>query len=122
MSGTWFLSEEKLTIILIMLEKAISSEELDQRFFKSVCGKLIHLRCFVKDSRFKLGQIILAANQTTDLAALVKASEWCKSDMFWWKVVLPVHSRRTALPDPDRKPGPMALRSHTAAAGGSVRT
>ena len=121
-SGTWFLSEEKLTIILIMLEKAISSEELDQRFFKSVCGKLIHLRCFVKDSRFKLGQIILAANQTTDLATLVKASEWCKSDMFWWKVVLPVYSRRTALPDPDRKPGPMALRSHTDAAGGSVRT
>ena len=120
--GTWFLSEEKLTIILIMLEKAISEKEMDQRFFKSICGKLIHLRCFVKDSRFKLSQIILAANQSSDLAALVEASEWCKSDMFWWKVCLPAYSRRTPLPDPDRKPGPMALFSHTDAAGGSVRS
>ena len=41
---------------------------------------------------------------------------------FWWKTALPVYSHRTSLTDPDRKPGPSAVRAHTDAAGGSVKS
>lgn len=121
-NGTWYLREDKMANIVLMLEKAIEGEESNQRFIKSLCGKLIHLRCLVPNSRFKMAQIIMAANQTDDMAARVSISDWCRSDMFWFKNSLPVYSHRTSLVDPDRRPGPTAVVSHTDAAGGSRRT
>ena len=103
-------------------EKALSGEQVNQKFVKSICGKLNHLRCLVKDSKLRMSQIILDANQTRDLSVIVVLSEWWKSDMFWWKSVLPVFSYRTALTDPDRKPTPDALISLTYAAGGSYKS
>ena len=121
-NGTWYLREDKMSNIIIMLEKAIEGEESSQRYIKSLCGKLIHLRCLVKHSKFRMGQIILAANQTDVMAARVSVSDWCRSDLFWWKQALPVCSYRSPLVDPDRRPGPSALVSHTDAAGGSLRS
>ena len=61
-NGTWYLREDKMADIIIMLEKAMEGEESSQRFIKSLCGKLIHLRCLVEDSKFRMGQKIQAAN------------------------------------------------------------
>ena len=105
-----------------MLEKAIEGEESSQRFIKSLCGKLLHVRCLIEHSKYKLGQIIMAANQTEKMTAIVAVSDWCRSDFFWWKNALPVYSYRSPLVDPDRKPGPLAVVSHTDAAGGSLRS
>ena len=69
-----------------------------------------------------MAQIIMAANQTEVMSARVSVSDWCRSDMFWWKQALPVYSLRTCLMDPDRRPGPLAVVSHTDAAGGSRRS
>ena len=121
-NGTWYLREDKMANIILMLEKAIEGEESSQRFVKSLCGKLIHLRCLVDGSKFKMGQIILAANQTEVMTARVSVTDWCRSDLFWWKQALPVHSYRSPLVDPDRRPGPAAIISHTDAAGGSLRS
>ena len=121
-NGTWYLREDKMADIVIMLEKAIEGEESSQRFIKSLCGKLLHLKCLIEHSKYKLGQIIMAANQTEKMTAVVAVSDWCRSDFFWWKNALPVYSYRSPLIDPDRKPGPLAVVSHTDAAGGSLRS
>ena len=121
-NGTWFLREDKMTNIILMLDKAIEGDESSQRFIKSLCGKLVHLRCLVGNSKFKLGQIILAANQTDVMTARVSISDWCRSDIHWWKQALPVYSFRSSLVDPDRRPGPHAVVSHTDAAGGSTKS
>ena len=117
-NGTWYLKEDKMTNIILMLDKAIEGDESSQRFIKSLCGKLIHLRCLVENSKFRMGQIILAANQTDVMTARVSVSDWCRSDLFWWKRALPVYSFRSGLTDPDCRPGPLAVVSHTDAAGG----
>ena len=122
LTGTWYLSEDKMAGIILMLEKAIEGEESSQQFIKSLCGKLIHIRFLVRNSKYRMGQIIIAANQTTNMSARVAVSDWCRSDMFWWKNALPVFSYRSELIDPDRKPGPLAVMSHTDAAGGSAKS
>ena len=121
-NGSWYLREDKMTDIILMLDKAIEGEESSQKFIKSLCGKLIHLRCLIYNSKFKLGQIIKAANQTDIMTARVPVSDWCRSDLFWWKQALPVYSFRSSLVDPDRRAGPSAVVSHTDAAGGSLRS
>jgi hypothetical protein len=121
-NGAWYLREDKMADIILMLEKAIEGEESNQRFIKSICGKLLHLRCLVENSKFRMGQIIQAANQTDVMTARVSVTDWCRSDFFWWKTALPVFSHRSALVDPDRKPSPSAILAHTDAAGGSARS
>ena len=69
-----------------------------------------------------LSQIIIAANQTDNMDAIVGVTDWCRSDFLWWKQALPVYSYRSSLIDPDRRAGPMAILSHTDAAGGSLRS
>ena len=121
-NGTWYLREDKMADIILMLEKAIEGEESSQRFIKSLCGKLIHIRCLIRHSKYMLSQIIIAANQTDNMDAIVGVTDWCRSDFFWWKQALPVYSYRSSLIDPDRRAGPMAILSHTDAAGGSLRS
>ena len=121
-NGTWYLREDKMADIIIMLEKAIEGEGSTQRFIKSLCGKLLHLRFLVENSKYRMGQIIIAANQTENMEARVSISDWCRSDCFWWKSHLPVFSHRSALTDPDRRPNLSALIAHTDAAGGTTRS
>ena len=121
-NGTWYLREDKMANIIIMLDKIMEGEESSQGFIKSICGKLIHLRALVPNSKFKMSQIILAANQTDVMTARVSVTDWCRSDLFWWKTALPVYSNRSALMDPDRKPSTSAIVAHTDAAGGTMRS
>ena len=74
-NGTWYLREDKIADIFIMLEKAVKGEESSQRFIKS--GKLLHVKCLVEHSKYKLGQIIMAANQTEVITAVVAVSDCC---------------------------------------------
>ena len=69
-NGTWYLREDKLANIILMLEKAIEAEESSQRFIKSLCGKLIHIRCLIRHSKYMLSQIIIAANETDNMEAI----------------------------------------------------
>ena len=69
-NGTWYLREDKLANIILMLEKAIEGEESSQRFIKTLCGKLIHIRCLIRHSKYMLSQIIIAANETDNMEAI----------------------------------------------------
>ena len=118
----WCLREDKLIRILNMLEYAIDIEELTQRFVKSICGKLIDIRCLVPDAKFYLSQLIQDANQSDDMSKMISLADWTRADLTWWKTVLPLFNGKTKLRDPDRKPMPSALQAYSDAAGGSSQT
>ena len=119
----WSLREDKLSIIMNMLEYGIEMEEMTQRFVKSLCGKLVDIRCLVPLSKFYLSQLIQDANQYTepkDMDKMVGLTDWTRADLSWWKLVLPLFNNKTKLQDPDRKYESGALQAHTDAAGGSL--
>ena len=54
-NGTWYLREDKMANIILMLEKAIEGDGTNQRLIKSLCGKLLQLRFLVGNSKYKMG-------------------------------------------------------------------
>ena len=89
----WSLREDKLARILNMIEYGVEMEEMTQRFVKSLCGKLVDIRCLVPNSKFYLSQLIRDANQFTeakDMEKMVRLTDWTRADLTWWKLVLPL--------------------------------
>ena len=117
----WFLREDKLSIILNMIQNAIEDMEMSQRMVKSLTGKLVDLRFLVPNSKYHLAFLMKDANQwNDDLERMVSLSDWTRADLTWWRVMLGVCTRKTKLPDPDRRPGMQALSVYPDAAGGSM--
>ena len=118
----WFLREDKLSIILNMIEDIMENEEVTQRYVKSMMGKLMNIRSLVPNGKYYLGNLIQDSHQTEDLEAMVTVSDWTRADLAWWKLVLPLCNKRTKLQDHDRRPRPRALQVYSDAAGGSMDT
>jgi hypothetical protein len=118
----WFLQKDKLSIILNKVEDAIEKEEMVQRAVKSLTGKLVDIRCLVPNSKFYLSNLIIDAHQTKELESMVEVSEWIRRDLAWWKVILPLCSKRTRLQDPDRRFLSSAFKIYSEVAGGSMET
>ena len=62
----WALPADKLGNIVSLLKEALKADQLEQRFLKSLYGKLEHIREFVSDSMFHIGQIVKASSVTND--------------------------------------------------------
>ena len=120
---SWFLREDKITEILLMIIEALEDREVTVRFIKSLGGKLLTLRSLIKGAKFHLAHIIMASIQYSakeELDMTIRLSEWCCSDLYYFKLVLPVFSHRARLQDPDRKADlHSALHCYSDAAGGS---
>ena len=52
----WALRPDKLGNIVLMLKEALEADQVEQRFLKSLYGKLEHIRELVPDSKFHIGQ------------------------------------------------------------------
>ena len=65
----WYLREDKISIILNMLENAMEDEEMTQRTVQSLNGKLVNIRCLIPVSKFYLANLIMDAHQTRS---------WCR--------------------------------------------
>ena len=100
---TWWLSEAKLGVIIDMLLRLENNDKHTLRFLKSITGKLVHYRWMVPHDKFHLGHLIKASNvgPDEDLSRVVRVSEWCRAEAWYWRCLLPFCARRTALPDPD---------------------
>ena len=116
----WALPADKLGYIISMLKEALEADQLEQRFLKSLYGKLEHIRELVPDSKFHIGQIVKASSVTADLSAMINVWDWCKEELNWWYTYLPVYSGRAPIPDPDYSLPLSALQGFTDAAGGSL--
>ena len=124
-SMTWHLRQDKLSIILGMIEEILEDGEVTVRMLKKLCGKLVDLRCLIPGAKFHLAHLLMDACSVTEpemLDTTVEVSDWCRADLKYFSLVLPVYSSRTRLQDPDRKPDTWAVQSHTDAAGGSTES
>jgi hypothetical protein len=118
----WYLREDKLSIILNRIEEAMEHEELTQRAVQSLNGKLLDIRVLVPNSKFYLSNLMMDSHQTDQLDSMVELSDWTRSDLAWWKLVLPLCNQRTKLQDPDRRFLSSAVKIYSDAAGGSMDT
>ena len=73
---TWAIKEDKMSTILNMLLDCSKNETMELREVKSLCGKLINIRCLVRDFKFYLGSLIRDSSLNgTDLGAQVRLSD-----------------------------------------------
>ena len=122
---TWHLRQDKISIILNIVNGVMEDGEATARVLKKLCGKLIDIRNLIPGARFHLAHLLMAAGSVTesaDMEKMVEVDEWCRADLFYFSLVIPVYSHRTKLTDPDRKPDSWAVKSYTDAAGGSVQS
>ena len=76
-----------------MLSDFSENTSTQLRDLKSLCGKLIDIRCLSPDFKFHLGNLIMDSSLNgTDLTKQVKLSDWTHEDLRWWKTALPVMS------------------------------
>lgn len=118
----WALRPDKLGNIVVMLKEALEADQVEQRYLKSLYGKLEHIRELVPESKFHIGQIVKASSITSDLSAMINLWEWCKEELYWWYTYLPVYSGKAKIPDPDYSLPMSALQGFTDAAGGSLES
>ena len=123
MTMTWSLRQDKMSGILSLIREVLEDGEATVRTLKKICGKLVDIRNLIPGGKFHLAHLLIASSSFTereDMERVVELEEWCKSDLYYFSLVLPAYSSRTNLQDPDRKPDTWAVKSHTNAAGGST--
>ena len=116
----WSLKPDKLAVIVMELKESLDADQLEQRFIKSLYGKLEHIRELMPESKFHIGQIVKASAITDDLSAMINLWDWCKDDLQWWHTHLPAYSGRASIPDPEFMIPLTAMQGFTDAAGGSM--
>ena len=124
-SMTWHLRQDKISIILSILHEVMEEGEATVRVLKKLCGKLVDIRCLIPGARFHLAHLLMVASSLAEpesFDTIVKVDEWCRADLFYFSLVLPVYSHRTVIQDPDRRPDSWAIKCHTDAAGGSTES
>ena len=122
-SWTWWLREDKLSIMLKML-RCMEEEKIHKLgFIKSIAGKLVHYRLMVPQGKFHLGQIIRMGRSSPkeNMERMVELSDWAREEANFWRLRLGFCSRRTLLPDPSYRLPPWTLTVDTDAAGGSTK-
>ena len=92
------------------------------REVKSLCGKLIDIRCLYPDFKFYLSNLIMNSSSSgNDMNRQISLSEWSRQDLNWWLTTLPIVVGGT-IPMLDLSPNPNAIKIYTDAAGGSTYT
>ena len=122
---TWFLRQDKITIILNIIEEIRDDGEASARVLKKICGKLIDIKDLIPGAKFHLAHLIIASssvNERENLDEVLEVDDWCRADLHYFSLTLPAYSRRTKLQDPDKRPSPWSIKSYTDAAGGSTES
>ena len=92
------------------------------REVKSLCGKLIDIRCLHQHFKFYLSNLIMDSSRSgDDMSAQVSLPEWSREDLNWWLTTLPIVVGGR-IPMLDLNPNPNSVKIYTDAAGGSTVT
>ena len=117
-SWTWAIPGDKMAALCHLLGAAIGSEEVPSKDFKSIAGKLIHIKQLVPAGRFNIDKI-MAAYAVADRVDAVAISSACRRQLRFWLLFAQVCSGRIAIPRPAGRLNAAALQAFTDAAGGS---
>jgi hypothetical protein len=120
-SWTWAIPKDKLANIYKQINNAIAVDTMDSKAWKSLAGKLIHIKPLVPAGRFNIDKI-MATYAAANKDDFVKPSSACKRQLEFWKLFIQVCSGRIAIPRPVGRPAVGALQAYTDAAGGSCES
>jgi hypothetical protein len=120
-SWTWAIPEEKLANIYHCLSRAIEAESMDSKQWKSLAGKLIHIKPLVPAGRFNIDKI-MATYALANKQDSITISSACRRQLKFWRLFIQVCSGRIAIPRPNGRPNIGALNAYTDAAGGSIES
>ena len=119
LNWTWTIKDDKLNIILNDIQDCMENETRILREVKSLCGKLIDIRCLYPDFKFYLSNLIADSSiSVMDMNIQVTLSNWARQDLRWWLIALPILIGGK-IPKTDLNPRPDAIKIYTDAAGGS---
>ena len=120
---TWSIRDDKLFFLLHDLKEAIDGDFVTLGKMLSISGKIINIRMLVSGGKFKLGYILMAANNapSKDKSWEMKLSANCKEHLYWWYLTLQVCSGKTQISRPETILSPLAFKAYTDAAGGTVQ-
>ena len=108
-----------MSTILNKIQDCMENESMTLRDVKSLCGKLIDIRCLNPDFKYYLSNLIGdSSNSGSDMNTLITLSDWSRQDLHWWLNTLPIVIGGK-IPMTDLSPNPKAIRIYTDAAGGS---
>jgi hypothetical protein len=118
-SWTWAIPQEKLDRICNMLADAIDAESVPAKEFRSLAGKLIHVKPLVPAGRFNIDKIIRTYAKAARTEDEVNISSPCRRQLRFWLLFLRVCSGAVDIPRPVGAAVAGALDAYTDAAGGS---
>ena len=122
-SWTWWISDEKITIILNMLKDLILTDKCEQWVLWKICGKLINIMVVIPPGKFNIDQIIIANSVFTDKSdrkEMVQLWPELKDQLRWWILFLQMCNKKMPIPDLDEKAPVWAIPIWSDAAGGSL--
>jgi hypothetical protein len=116
---TWAVPPEKLARTCGMIKAAIESEEVEAKEFRSLAGKLLHVKPLVPGGRFNIDKIMKTYAAAARSEGAVQISGACRRQLKFWLLFLQVCSGEVDIPRPVGKTTAGALNAFTDAAGGS---
>jgi len=118
-SWTWAIPQEKLDRICNMLADTIEAESVPAKEFRSLAGKLIHVKPLVPAGRFNIDKIMRTYAKAARTEDEVSISSACRRQLRFWLLFLRVCSGAVDIPRPVGAAVAGALDAYTDAAGGS---
>jgi len=118
---TWAIPADKMGALCGLLDRAIEQRQVGSRDFKSIAGKLIHIKPLVPGGRYNIDKI-MGAYATADKVDSVAISGGCCRQLKFWRLFVQVCSGRVAIPRPAGRLNAAALQAFTDAAGGSMES
>ena len=122
---TWWISDEKLNIILNMLKDLILTDKCEQWVLWKICGKLINIMVVIPPGKFNIDQIIIANNvhnNKWERKEMVELWPELKDQMRWWILFLQMSNRLMPIPDLNERAPVWSIPIWSDAAGGSLVT
>ena len=124
-SWTWWISDEKLAIILNTLKDLILADNCEQWELWRICGKIINIMVVIPPGKYNVDQIIKADNiytEKSDRRMVVQLWPELKDQMRWWILFLQLCNKRMSIPSLDERAPSWAIQIWSDAAGGSLRS
>jgi hypothetical protein len=120
-SWTWAVPIDKLANLHKLIDSAIADRQLDSKSFKSLAGKIIHIKPLVPAGRFNVDKI-MATYAQANKHDLVHISPACCRQLKFWRLFTQVCSGRIAIPKIPGTASAAGLHAFTDAAGGTLET
>lgn len=120
-SWTWGLPKEKLLRLLHQIDMIQNRNKVRQDEIWSLTGRILNVKPLVPLGRFHISNLMTANRTSTNPRDLVEIVPGLKSELQFWKHLLPLCSGLAPIPNPIGNLPDDAINVYTDAAGGSWR-